>query len=58
MAESYVKIKVVHIQGCEGLFKTFLHVGVVGVPKLACEEDFFARNAAILDALANFGLVA
>jgi hypothetical protein len=58
MSGSYVEIKVLHIQGREGFFKALLHVGVVRVPKLACKEDFFARNAAILYPLADFGLVA
>lgn len=56
--ESYVEIKVVHSQSVKGLLQPFFHVGMVCVPKLAGEEDFFAWHPAVLDPLTDFVLIA
>lgn len=53
----YVEIKVVHAQSVKGLLQTLLDVGVVGVPKLAGDENLSTRHPAILDALTDFVLV-
>jgi hypothetical protein len=37
--------------------ETFRDIGLVGVPQLAGEENIFARDTTILDALTDFVLV-
>jgi hypothetical protein len=53
----YVKIKVVRVQSFKCLLKTFGDIGLVGVPQFAGDENVFARDATILDTLADFVLV-
>lgn len=53
----HIKIEVVRVQCIESLLETGLGVGLVRVPQLARDEDIFARDATILDALADFVLV-
>lgn len=54
----YIEIKVVRAQSVKGLLETFSDVGLVGVPQFAGDENVFARDTTVLDALANFVLVA
>ena len=54
---SYVEIEVVRAQSIKCLLKTIRDIGLVGVPQFAGDEDFFARDAAVLDALADFVFV-
>jgi hypothetical protein len=55
---TYVKIEIVCAQGVQRFFKTLLDVRLMGVPKLARQEDFLTRHATILDALADLMFVA
>ena len=54
---SHVEIEVVCAQSIKCLLKTFGDIGLVGVPQLAGDENFFTRDAAVLDALADFMFV-
>jgi hypothetical protein len=53
----YVEIEVVRAQSVKCLLETFRDIGLVGVPQLAGDENVFARDTTILDALADFVLV-
>ena len=55
---TYVEIEIVCAQGVQRFFKTLLDVRLMGVPKLARQEDLLTRHATILDALADLMFVA
>jgi hypothetical protein len=55
---TYVKIEIICVQSVQGFLKTLLDVPLMGVPKLARQEDFFARHATVLDTLADLMFVA
>jgi hypothetical protein len=54
---SYVKIQVIRSQSVKCLLKAFFRIGMMGIPQLAGDEDFFSWHTAISDALSNFVFV-
>lgn len=53
----YVEIEVVRTQSLKCLLETFRNIVLVSIPQLAGDENVFARDTTVLDALADFVLV-
>lgn len=58
MLGTYIEIQVIGSQRIKSLLQTLLDVGLVRVPELASDEDFFTGHTAVPDTLADLIFVA